>query len=98
MLRLDQRQFASLTHVAVGTIRRLERTQGPVTAAAGLLEAMRFALEAAGIEFIQAGHYEGIAGPGVRFRGPPVGADDVIDFEAAVEEIEREEQVIPGVS
>lgn len=96
MLRLDQRKFATLTHVTAGTVRRLERTQGPVSAATGLLEAMRLALEAAGVEFIDAGHYESIGGPGVRFKGQPVGADDVIDFETAVVEIALEEQMPPA--
>ena len=96
MLRMDQKQFAAMTHLTLGTVRRLERTPGPVTAAAGLLDAMRFALETAGIELIDAGLYQGVGGPGVRFKGEPVADEDVIDFEQAVEEIE--EKALPDAS
>jgi len=96
MLRLDQKQFASLTHLTLGTVRRLERTHGPVTAPAGLLDAMRFALEAAGVELIDAGPYKGVGGPGIRLKGEPVADNDVIDFEQAVEEVEG--QALPDVS
>ena len=89
MLRMDQKQFAAMTHLTLGTVRRLERTPGPVTAAAGLLDAMRF-------ELIDAGLYQGVGGPGVRFKGEPVADEDVIDFEQAVEEIE--EKALPDAS
>lgn len=98
MLRLDQRQFAALTHVSVGMVRRMERTMGPITAAAGLLEAVRVALDDAGIELIEAGPYEGVGGPGLRFKGEPLVKDDVIDFEQAVEELEIQEQTVPDAS
>lgn len=85
MLRLDQKQFAALTHMTLGAIRRLERSRGPVAAAPGVIEALRQALEAAGVEIIDAGPYTGIGGPGLRLRGEPVAAD-VIDLETEVEE------------
>ena len=98
MLRLDQKQFAGLTHVTVGTVRRLEATRGPVTAASGLLEAMCSALEDAGIELIEAGPYDGIGGPGIRMRGEPVATDDVIDFEAEAAKAEVPGRIVPEAS
>lgn len=94
MLRLDQKQFAALTHLTLGAIRRMERSRGPVAAAPGVIEALRHALEAAGVEIIDAGHYTGIGGPGVRLKGEPVAADDVIDFEEAAEERPLEQPAV----
>ena len=91
MLRLDQKQFAALTHVPVGAIRRFEKIPGPVVAADGVIEALCHALETAGIEFIDAGTYRGTGGPGVRLNGMPVVPGDVIDFESAAEEIATDE-------
>ena len=98
MLRLDQKQFAALTHVSIGMVRRMERTIGPITAANGLLEAVRVALDDAGVELIEAGPYDGVGGPGLRFRGEPLFNEDVIDFEQAVEQIEIQEHIVPEVS
>jgi len=101
MLRLDQKQFAALTHVSVGAIRRFERNPGPIVAADGVIEAVCQALETAGIEFIDAGTYQGIGGPGVRLNGVPLVPGDVIDMESAAEEaaadeIEDEKRAAPG--
>ena len=98
MLRLSQKEFAALTHVTVGTIRRMERTRGPVVAAEGIIKAMCGALETAGIEFIDAGPYEGIGGPGVRLAGLPEPVADVIDIETAAEEIPPARPDVPEVS
>ena len=91
MLRLDQKQFAALTHVPVGTVRRFERNPGPIVAADGVIEAVCHALETAGVELIDAGTYRGIGGPGVRLNGMPVVPSDIIDLENAAEEIATEE-------
>lgn len=103
MLRLDQQGFASLTHLAVGAVRRLEKKQGPIVAAPGVIEAVRIALEGAGIELIEPGAYEGVGGPGLRLKGAAAAAaDDVIDFEEAVEELKaaeaHDEQIVPDAS
>lgn len=95
-LRLDQGQFAALTHLTVGTVRRMERTPGPIVSASAIVEALRIALDDAGIEFIEAGSCEGTGGPGLRFKGQPVMADDVIDFEEAVGGIQEREAFVPN--
>ncbi len=69
MLRLDQRQFAALVHVSVGAIQRLERSRGPLKIGSELLQAIRIALDAAGIELIDSGQYSGQGGPGLRLKG-----------------------------
>ncbi|MDX1400857.1 MAG: hypothetical protein R3245_02955 [Kiloniellales bacterium] len=97
MLRLDQKQFSALIHVTVGAVQRMEKTRGPLKLNAGLLEAVSSALEAAGLELIDAGHFEGTGGPGIRFAGQPVAGGDIIDFEDAAEELgEREHQHSAG--
>ena len=102
MMRLSQQQFASLTHLTVGAVRRMERTQGPLVAAPGVIEAVRIALEDAGIELIQPGIYQGVGGPGLRLKGAVAVADDVIDFDEAVEELEavnaHDEEIVPDAS
>ena len=98
MLRLDQKQFATLLHISPGAVRRLERTIGPIDAADGLLEAIRVALDDAGIELIAEGHYSGNNGPGLRFRGAPIATDDVIDFDEAVQDLQETGQVLPDAS
>lgn len=95
MLRLDQRQFATLTHISVGMVRRMEKTQGPVTAATGITQAICNALNAAGVKLIDAGNYKGVGGPGLRFVGVPVAPDDVIDLETVIEERDMDEQPMP---
>jgi len=69
LLRLDQRQFAALIHVSIGAVQRLERSRGPLKASSQLLQAIRHALDAAGIELIGSGQYSGQGGPGVRLMG-----------------------------
>ena len=61
-LQLGVREVADLAQVSPNTIARLERGERlyPRT-----VEAIRAALEAAGVEFLEA---EGGAGPGVRLR------------------------------
>lgn len=76
MLRLNQRQFAEVLHLAVSTVRRLERTPGQVRVPAGVAEQLRTALAELGVELIDSGPYNGIGGPGVRLIGEPVFVSD----------------------
>ena len=66
MLRLSVLDLARLSKVGVATIRRVEVIDGEIPVTAANEAAIRQALEAAGIEFID----EDRAGEGVRFRKP----------------------------
>jgi transcriptional regulator with XRE-family HTH domain len=65
LIRWDQADLANQAGVSVETIKRLEKMNGPLLSATGTtLAAIRTALEAAGVIFIdQNGN-----GPGVRLR------------------------------
>ncbi len=67
MLRIEQSELAARAGVSLETIKRIERKPGPVSALAATLEAIRKALEAAGVAFID----EDGEGPGVRLRRKP---------------------------
>ena len=69
MLRLSALDLARLSKVGVATIRRVEVIDGEIPVTAANEAAIRQALEAAGIEFID----EERAGEGVRFRKPQRG-------------------------
>jgi hypothetical protein len=89
MARVEQADLASKAGVSVETVKRLERTVGPVSANVATTEAIMRVLESAGVEFI------GDEQPGVRQRrfrlgdlvrfrpqttaraGTNIGADDV---------------------
>nr|WP_091839884.1 hypothetical protein [Bosea lupini] len=62
LLQMDQKSLAELSKVSIATIKRLEPTVGPIRAHNVTIEALRRALEAAGIEFIA----ENGGGVGVR--------------------------------
>jgi DNA-binding XRE family transcriptional regulator len=62
MLRIEQRDLAEWSGVSLETIKRIERIPGEVSAYASTVDAIRTALEAAGIEFINGEK------PGVRLR------------------------------
>ena len=63
--RMDQAGLAKRAGVSVETIKRLEKMEGPLLSATGTtLSAIRAALEAAGVIFID----ENGEGPGVRLR------------------------------
>jgi transcriptional regulator with XRE-family HTH domain len=63
--RFDQKELAVLAGVSVETIKRLEKTDGPLLSATGTtLAAIRAALEAAGVIFIASNG----EGAGVRLR------------------------------
>ena len=85
MLRLDQRQFATLVGAAVTTVQRLERARGPVITSTAVLDALRRTLEDAGVIFIDAGEVSAVGGPGVRLRGVPVARDVIMNLEMSAE-------------
>jgi transcriptional regulator with XRE-family HTH domain len=62
MARIEQVDLALQANVSVETIKRLERTEGPVSANVQTVDAVTRALEAAGIEFTNGEQ------PGVRLR------------------------------
>ncbi len=64
LLRWEQRDLASASSVSLPTIKRLESKPGIMAAHASTVAALRKALEAAGVEFID----ENGGGPGVRLR------------------------------
>ncbi|MCJ8142174.1 helix-turn-helix transcriptional regulator [Ancylobacter sp. A5.8] len=66
LLKWDQKALAQASKVSLATIKRLEPLSGPITANAVTIDALRRALEAAGIEFIP----ENGGGAGVRFQKP----------------------------
>lgn len=62
LLRWDQKQLARAAGISVETVKRLERTPGPVSAYTGTLDAITRACAAAGVEFTNDKN------PGVRLR------------------------------
>jgi transcriptional regulator with XRE-family HTH domain len=62
MLRMEQRELADKSGVSLETIKRIERTPGPISAYTGTVDKLRRALESAGIEFSEGDH------PGVRLK------------------------------
>ncbi len=67
LLRWEQATVAARARISVETVKRLERLDGPIVAVkVATIEAIRKALEAAGIDFIDP--EEGVRGPGVALR------------------------------
>jgi predicted transcriptional regulator len=66
MLRIEQRDLAEQSGASLETIKRIERIPGAVSAYTSTVDAIRRALEAAGVEFIQ----ENGGGAGVRLKKP----------------------------
>jgi predicted transcriptional regulator len=64
LLRWEQRDLASASAVSLPTIKRLESQPGIMAAHMSTVTALRKALEAAGVDFID----ENGGGPGVRLR------------------------------
>ena len=62
LIRWEQRDLAETSKVSLPSIKRLETTPGPLAAQARTIEALRSALEAAGVEFTNGDQ------PGVRMR------------------------------
>lgn len=64
MVRIEQSELASRAGVSIDTVKRLERTLGPISANVNTVAAISRVLEAAGVEFIP----ENGGGAGVRLR------------------------------
>ena len=67
LIRWSAEDLAGRSSLSVATIRRAELTDGETSMTAANDLAVRHALEAAGVEFID----ENGGGPGVRLRKPP---------------------------
>lgn len=67
ILRWEQRTLAERSGVSTPTIKRLEAQDGVISANAPTLQALRTALESAGVVFLDAGATTP-GGPGVRLR------------------------------
>ena len=67
MIDWEQRHLANATGLAIGTIRRMEASDGPVRGNAGNVWKVQRALEDAGVIFID----ENGGGPGVRLKESP---------------------------
>ena len=81
LLRREQSTVAAHARVSVETVKRLERLDGPIVAVkVATIEAIRRALEAAGIEFIDP--EEGKRGPGVALKWGTVVGDSQSGKEA----------------
>jgi len=64
LLRLEQADLAAASGVSLPSIKRLEGKPGPLAAQSRTIEALRGALETAGVIFVD----ENGDGPGVRLR------------------------------
>lgn len=65
----SQQRLQDETGLSATTIKRMENDKiGPGKSSVENLEKVRAALEAAGVEFVNAGAYQGHGGPGVRLR------------------------------
>ncbi|UIY45851.1 transcriptional regulator [Methylobacterium radiotolerans] len=60
LIRWEQKHLAEASKVSIPSIKRLEAQPGPLAAQARTVDALRAALEAAGVEFTNGGQ------PGVR--------------------------------
>ncbi len=65
LLRWEQKNLAAAAGVSVETIKRLEKKPGRVSAYVQTVDAIREALETAGVEFLNGD------APGVRLRASP---------------------------
>lgn len=93
MLRISRRQLAEMTHIRPHAIRRMEGTAGELPYPREIVLAVRSALEAAGISFIDQGEYAGDGGPGVRLEGEVIAEDNVEELETVTEPDEAPEIV-----
>ena len=64
LLRMEQKDLAEASKVSLPSIKRLETQPGPLAAQARTVDAIRAALESAGVIFVE----ENGEGPGVRLR------------------------------
>lgn len=82
LLRWEQRDLAGASRVSLPSIKRLETIPGPLAAQPRTIDALRAALESAGVEFIA----ENGGGPGVRLRKAAPGAIPLSDLNASNDE------------
>lgn len=68
LLDWSQPQLAEAADLSPQTIKRMEGPKGPGKSTAENVDAVRRALEMAGVEFIPSGAYQGEGGPGVRLK------------------------------
>ena len=64
MLRIEQRDLAATAGVSLETVKRIERSPGPISALAATVEKIQRALESAGVEFTNGDE------PGLKLRKP----------------------------
>jgi predicted transcriptional regulator len=64
MLRIEQRDLAAAAGVSLETVKRIERSPGPISALAATVEKIQRALESAGVEFTNGDE------PGLKLRKP----------------------------
>jgi DNA-binding XRE family transcriptional regulator len=64
MLRIEQADLATAAGISLETVKRIERRPGQVSALSTTVDAIRAALQAAGVEFIA----ENGGGAGVRLK------------------------------
>lgn len=64
LARMEQAELASAANISVPTLRRMEASEGPAVGMANNVAAIRAALEAAGVIFVE----ENGEGPGVRLK------------------------------
>ena len=62
MLRIEQRELAEMAEVSLETVKRIERSPGPISALAATVDKLQRALEAGGVEFTNGGE------PGVKLK------------------------------
>jgi predicted transcriptional regulator len=67
MLRIEQTELAARAGVSLETVKRIERTPGPIRALAATVDKIRRALESAGVAFVA----ENGGGAGVRLTKAP---------------------------
>lgn len=70
LLRWEQRDLSDRSGVSLPSIKRLETQPGKLAAQDRTVDAIRSALEAAGIAFIDDQSTSDTGGPGVRLRQP----------------------------
>ena len=75
LLRWEQRELAEASGVSLPSIKRLETAPGRLAAHSRTVDAMRAALESAGVEFIA----ENGGGVGVRLKKPAKPVGQLID-------------------
>lgn len=70
LLRWEQKDLAGASAVSLPTIKRLETQKGKLVAQDRTVDAIKRALEEAGITFIADGAASAAGGPGVRLSAP----------------------------